>query len=383
MGFMRKLCACITPLHGTAMLLLMMALLASCSQELDAPIPAPLETGALSVSTSEVILDAPNKPADEAIKFTWATERNTLIKYKLIFTSGSKSDSVDVPLNTVTRVFSNAELNDFLLDNLDLEIGKVAEVDVRLYAEVTINDKTASSNEVTISVTPSPKGPAYKKLWIVGNATPNDWNIDDPNVMVNDPLSVFQFKYNEVLNAGEFKIPTATGNWSGDFYMPPGNNPPLSSTSVMLIRGGNPDNKWKIDNAGPYKILLNISSSPFIKIQPFTPYDNIYIVGDATTAGWDAGNAIAMTVDAVDPNKFTWTGDLTSTGGQFRFLTSTDGLNGESFVAPAPDASITATQLAFTENGTPANNFKVKTGEEGTYKITVDQLKETISIVKQ
>jgi hypothetical protein len=85
---------------------------------------------------------------------------------------------------------------------------------------VTINDKEASSNAVTISTTPSEKGPAYTKLWIVGDATPNGWNIDAPNVMVNDPTNIYQFKYNEILNAGEFKIPTATGDWSGDFYMP-------------------------------------------------------------------------------------------------------------------------------------------------------------------
>ena len=369
-----------TNLWRNAVLLTVIAALVSCSHELDAPTPAPLETGTLSASKSEVIIDIA-KPADEAVKFSWTAEKNTLIEYKLILTTGTKSDSVDVQTNTVSKGFTNAEFNNILLDKLGLEIGKVVTINVIVHAKVTINDKEASSNAVTITTIPSEKGPAYTKLWIVGDATPNGWNIDAPNVMVNDPTNIYQFKYNEVLNAGEFKIPTATGDWSGDFYMPLANHPNLSITSVQLVSGGDPDNKWKIDNAGAYKILLNISSNPFIEIKPFTPYAGIYIVGDATSAGWDANNPIVMTVDPGDPNKFTWTGSLAA--GQFRFLVSIGDLSGSSFVAPSADASITATQVAFALDGTPSNNFKVKAGEEGNYKITINQLNETISIVKQ
>ena len=356
--------------------------LAACSHELDAPTPTALETGTLSASKSEVTIDI-TKPSDEAITFSWTTEKNTLIKYKLVLTSGAKTDTAEVPTNSIARKFTNAEFNDFMLDKLGLEIGKPATIQAMIYARVTINAKNASSNVITISAIPSQKGPAYTKLWIVGNATPKIWDIDDPDVMENDPTSIYQFKFNEVLKAGEFKIPAGTGDWNGDFYMPPVDHPDLSSTSVKFTPGGKPDNKWQIDNPGPYKILLNISSTPFIRIEAFTPYDHIYIIGDATTAGWDANNPIAMTVDPADPNLFTWTGDLTSAGGQFRFLVSTGDLNGSAFVAPAPDAGIKATQVAFAPNGTPANNFKVKAGEDGTYKVTINQLKESVSIVKQ
>jgi starch-binding outer membrane protein SusE/F len=363
--------------------LLLIVVMIACSHELDAPAPLPLETGTLSASKSDVVIDIAN-PSGEAVTFSWTAPKNTKIDYKLILSSGSASDTVSIQTNTVSKKFSNAELNDILLNELGLEIGEVASVDFVLHAKVTINDKEASSNKVTITVIPSEKGPAYTQLWIVGNATPNGWNINAPNEMVNDKSNIYQFKYNEVLNAGEFKIPVTTGNWGTDYYMPPTNHPNISSTDVALIAGGNPDNKWQIDNAGRYKILLNISSNPFIKIDPFTPYENVYLLGDATTAGWDANNPIVMTVDPDDPNVFTWTGELNSTGeGQFRFPLSIGDLNGNSFGAPSTDASITETQLTFTSGDTPPNNFKVNPGEEGTYKITINQFKETISIVKQ
>lgn len=345
----------------------------------------PLDNVTLAVSRSSVAIDNAN-PAGETVTFAWAEESNILIQYTLVLTSGQKSASVDV-LTDVSKAFTNAELNTILVDELELEIDKAANVDVQVNAKVVISDKTASSNTVTIAVTPADKvavPPAHTQLWIVGNATPNGWDIGNPNVMVNDPTNIYQFKYHEVLNAGEFKIPVATGNWGTDYYTPTVNHPAISSTSVQFTPGGNPDYKWNIDNAGAYKILLNISSSPFITITPFTPYENMYLVGDATPAGWDANNAIAMTADPGDPNLFTWTGELKSTGrGEFRFLLAQGDLNGSSFVAPSANASITATTLALTMDGTPANNFKVKAGEEGTYKITVDQFKETISIIRQ
>lgn len=141
---------------GFAAILLLSIAIGSCSKDLDAPEPTPLTTGTLSTSKSEVVIDMTH-PSDEAVKFTWSAEKNTLVAYKIIFTAGSKTDSVNVAANTVDKGFSNTELNDILVDNLDLEIDKPATVSVQVHAKVTINDKEASSNVVTISATPAVK----------------------------------------------------------------------------------------------------------------------------------------------------------------------------------------------------------------------------------
>ncbi|HEV7621968.1 MAG TPA: SusF/SusE family outer membrane protein, partial [Flavisolibacter sp.] len=54
--------------------------------------------------------------------------------------------------------------------------------------------------------------PPYTQLWIVGSATPNGWDINNPNKMIVDSSNLFVFNYNEILAAGEFKMPTSTGN---------------------------------------------------------------------------------------------------------------------------------------------------------------------------
>lgn len=97
----------------------------------------------------------------------------------------------------------------------------------------------------------------YSQLWIVGDATPNGWNIDSPNEMQVAADNPYVFTYTAPLTAGEFKFPVATGDWGTDYFMPAVNYPPLESTYVRFIPGGQPDNKWKITQAGTYTITLN------------------------------------------------------------------------------------------------------------------------------
>jgi hypothetical protein len=345
----------------------------------------PLDNVTLSVSRADVAIDMAN-PAGEAVTFAWATTKNLFIEYKIVLTVSSGTATVDV-LTNVSKEFTHADLNNLLIDKLRIAVGKTTEVTAQITASVIISDKVVKSNQVVFTATPTGKdvtAPAYTKLWIVGDATPNGWNIDNPNEMVANPTNIYQFKYNEVLAVGKFKIPTGTGNWNVDSYMPPVDDGDIASTDVQLNPKATPDDKWDVGTGGAYKILLDISASPFIHITPFEPFDQLYILGDATAAGWDAGNAIAMTVDPNDPSIFTWTGELKSGGrGQFTFPVSTDASNTTFFAAPTSGAGLTVTQLSFTSTGTSVNKFKVKEGEDGTYTVTINQLKETISIVKQ
>lgn len=97
-------------------------------------------------------------------------------------------------------------------------------------------------------------------LWMVGNATPADWNIDAPTVMVKVEENVFS--YTGHLNEGEFKCPMEPGNWGGPFVMPPVNGTVIDANGVetneiLLMPDGNPDNKWVVTEAGDYSILIN------------------------------------------------------------------------------------------------------------------------------
>lgn len=355
-------------------------LLGACDQTLEAPELQPFDAGVLSASLDEVVID-PAKPGEEAVTFTWTSFPSTLIQFTLELKYGDLTEPVVIPQNAAAKKFTNAELNNILVKKFGLPLGVPAEIQAIVHGAVTTKDLTDSTNPVTITVTPAAAGPAYNALWMVGNATPDNWNINSPTQMTVDPSDPFQFRYLGELNAGEFKIPVSTGNWGTDYFMPLVNNPPLSNTGVQLVPGGNPDYKWKITTAGTYKVVLNISANPSMKIAPFTPYAAIFIVGDATPAGWSIDNPEVMIKDANSPYIFTWTGPLKA--GEFKFPLEKGNWNGPFFMAPQAEAPLNTNYLVFTPGGGPDNKFKLSASEAGTYRITVNQLLETISIVKQ
>ncbi|HEX3024064.1 MAG TPA: SusF/SusE family outer membrane protein [Chitinophagaceae bacterium] len=244
---------------------------------------------------------------------------------------------------------------------------------------VSINIITLQINITTVAA------PLYSKLWIVGDATPNGWNINSPNQMKVDVFNPFIFRYNEVLNAGEFKIPTSTGNWGGDFYRPLTNHPAVSVTTAALVPGStNPqDNKWQITNPGAYKIALNIMNNT-ININPFTPYPALWIVGDATPNGWNINSPTPMVAAIGDPNTFIYIGPLTA--GEFKIPTAT-GDWGCSYFRPEmnhpPITDTNAPYVAHTAAPADTNDYKWYISTAGNYKITFNQLYETITIVKQ
>jgi len=219
-------------------------------------------------------------------------------------------------------------------------------------------------------------GPPYNQLWVIGDATPNGWSLDLAAQMRQDPADPFVFDYNEVLNVGEFKIATAK-DFNAPFYRPTTNHPALDSTSVQLS-AGDPDNKWYISEAGPYKITLNLRTMQ-ISIAKFTPYTQLWIIGDATPTGWNIDTPTAMQADPNDPYVFTYSGPLTA--GEFKFPVATGSFDTDYFMPGVSHPPITDTYVRFTPGGQPDNKWLIT--DPGTYTITLNQLYETIVIQKQ
>lgn len=109
---------------------------------------------------------------------------------------------------------------------------------------------------VEIPVTPY----EIQALWMVGNATPADWNIDAPTEMTKVGENVFS--YSGHLNEGEFKCPMEPGNWGGAFIMPVVNGTIIDANGVedeeiSLMPTGDPDNKWVVTEAGNYTVTID------------------------------------------------------------------------------------------------------------------------------
>ena len=251
-------------------------------------------------------------------------------------------------------------------------------------ASVNVYNIDVNLISLTISITKA-VAPLYSQLWIVGDATPNGWNIGNPNQMRVNVFNPYIFNYNEVLKAGEFKMPTTTGNWGADFYRPLTNHPSITDTTAALVLGSTnpPDNKWQITNAGPYKISLNILYNS-IHITPFAPYISLWMVGDATPNGWNINNPTPLTPVSGDPYTFIYEGAMTV--GEFKIPTKTGDWGCDYFRPALNHPAISDTSAPFVAHASgPADNndYKWYIGTAGNYKITFNQLYETISIIKE
>lgn len=225
--------------------------------------------------------------------------------------------------------------------------------------------------------------PPYEKLWIIGDAVPRGWDISTPDSLFHDPGNAFVFKYNQVLKAGEFKIATAaTGEFAIPFYMPLVNHPDITETGVQLVAAGGDDLKWLITTPGAYKITLDLLAIN-IHIRAFQPYSQLWMVGDATPAGWNIDAPTPMTADAGDPDVFVYQGHLNA--GEFKISIATGDWGTDYFRPYANHPDITETRMHFVAHGTApddTNDYKWYVATAGTYRITVNQMTETIQIDK-
>lgn len=225
--------------------------------------------------------------------------------------------------------------------------------------------------DLTISIEKQ-AGPAYDVLYMVGDATPNGWDIANAIEMTQNPDNLFQFTWEGVLTPGEFKIPVnRNSDFGQDMFMPEPDDP----TNVYLHNGGDPDdNKWQIESENYYTVTLDLSNMT-ISIKPF----ELYIVGSASPNGWDIGNAIQLTQDPDNWYIFTYEGELTA--GEFKFPVNRNSDWGQDMYMrdPADDTKM------YRHIGGEEDDRKwtIADGEDGSYILTLNVQDLTIDIQKQ
>lgn len=237
--------------------------------------------------------------------------------------------------------------------------------------------------DLTISYEPM-DAPRYENLYFVGSFTDGEFV-----PMQKDPVNTFVFHYNEVLDwvpDGRFKFGTQEGSTENMFH-PTVADAPFTHSEVIL---GGDDNSWKMEEAQcgkAYKMALDISEgAESFTMTEFIPYESIWLVGDATSGGWDLTDATPMNLSD-DPYVFTWSGQLKA--GELKITCDKQSdwmgawfMPGEDGVAPTGELEY----ITFVDKGIDGNgdiDRKWKIPAVGTYNITFNQLKETIIIKKQ
>ena len=119
--------------------------------------------------------------------------------------------------------------------------------------KITLNTRTMKIDIVPFT--------PYTGMYMIGSATDAGWDINNPIAMTVDNSNPNVFTWEGDLKAGELKFSCdKKSDWGGDWFLaakadkaPAGVEEPM----IFSAHGSNPDNKWKISEAGTYKITLN------------------------------------------------------------------------------------------------------------------------------
>ncbi|HEU5051952.1 MAG TPA: SusE domain-containing protein [Hanamia sp.] len=243
-----------------------------------------LEGGTAPVLTSSVTDTVPMSFATQnntAFKLNWTnpdyqfnTGVNSLdVSYNILI--DTTSDFSNPNLKTVSvgsdlsKTFTQAEFNDILLNQLQLDTGMSHKINIKVNAFLGTKSAQLSSNVLSVNATPyaiPPKvaPPASGELFIVGSATPGGWN----NPMTVDPATQQFTKVSPTLfeitiqltGNGEYKLIGVNGSWDQQWGVATADDP-------TEIYGGdfvfNSQNVLAPPTSGKYKITVDFQRGKF------------------------------------------------------------------------------------------------------------------------
>ena len=219
-------------------------------------------------------------------------------------------------------------------------------------------------------------------LFMVGDATPNGWDIGNPTPLAATADDALVFSWEGSLYKGEIKLCLTAGSWDAPFIRPEVGGTEISKTDItsqkFIMHAGDPDNKWRVTYAGRYRLTFDLRhwtiSTTFLgendtpAAEPIET-DVLYIVGDATPAGWS--------IDAPFPLEkkshyiFVYEGVLTA--GELKACMETGDWS-VPFIRPSfSDCRIDKTGVESSEIVLAANpDNKWRVADAGNYRLTFD-----------
>ncbi len=224
----------------------------------------------------------------------------------------------------------------------------------------------------------------YNQIYLVGSASPSGWTMPSPTAMTKDANNATIFTWKGTLKEGELKFATfSSDNWcGGDWILGKEANQSITNSAYATFTGCPTDDyKWKIlaNEAGYYLITINLTAQTVVFEATTKPYDNLYLVGDATAGLWDINAATEMTKNTTNDFIFSWEGTLKA--GEFKIATTKTFDAGYDWLHPSTSMqTLCGTTYEIVKSGSGGTDFKWKVETEATYKITVDLGNKTILI---
>lgn len=336
----------------------------------------------LTLSSTDMVLDQSMFQQKFAFKWTTGDNKGTgaSISYKLEIDKKenkfANAIEYDFGKNKFDFDINIATLNSLLLTTFNGEPGKAIALQARITA--TFADKSVAPQTAVVDFKLTPYKPLSTELFMVGDATPNGWDITKASALTAQAANPVVFVYSGQLSKGKFKFAVNTDScFCQDFYT----KDAADSGKIIHNTGGSgSDLQWEITKAGKYKITVNLLKLTIAIEEQDTPaFTQLWIVGDASPSGWNVDTPEAF---IVTDNPFIFTYEANLTPGNFKIMAGTKGgWCGEWFRPLVDNQSITETGVAQNSGCDTDNKWQVTAQTAGRYKITLDISSNVIKIV--
>ena len=374
-------------------LVLLTALLSffgSCEEELNDPSLELENTLEMTVSATEVILE--ESQFDATLDLNWTTGTNKKTGAGIAYTlemdlaDGDFSSPIKTFVKEAKHTFSYSvgygDMNNILLEH-GLAEAETYELTLRVTANV-LNENVASQQALS-NIKITTYKPVSEQLYIVGDATPNGWNIGSAAQMQINTGQRGVFVYEGKLGLGNFKFAVSQeGCWCQDFYT----KDPSDDNKMIYNEGGSgEDLPWSIETElafdENYKVTVDLIhltiKVEIVKVEAQDPpFDTLWIVGNASESGWDIDTPKAFVQDSGDPFIFTYEGLLNV--GNFKILAGSLGDWCGEWYRPIEDNRALLNEEVEQNSGCDVDNKWLITEEtKGRYKITINTKDNTIA----
>lgn len=222
-------------------------------------------------------------------------------------------------------------------------------------------------------------------LWIIGDATPYGWSLDDATALLSTPENSSLYSGTIYLKANEdFKFMSVPDFGNTD-YPQYGAAPDATLTDgkIDLASGSNDEGYGKIQvpESANYYITINTEAlvATIVKAEYQTTQIglcSLFLVGDATSGGWSVDDGTPLFQDKDTP--YVYSADVELKNGSFKIATVMKGAGSWDpkyyyFCDPEDSGKII---LANTED------TQWQIAENATYNVSVNTIQNTINIVK-
>ncbi|WP_417354511.1 SusF/SusE family outer membrane protein [Flavobacterium sp.] len=335
----------------------------------------------LSVTANEMVLEPSMYLNNFTFSWTTGSNQNTgsSISYKLEIDKAENdfSNPVEYDFGTNRYAFdlNIATLNQILITTFGAEPDTPVALQARLTASFAEGSLEPQTSVVDLVFTPY--RPLTTALYIVGDATPNGWDITNATAMMQSSDNPSEFVYNGQLSTGNFKFAVNQDDcWCQDFYT---KNPEDPNKIVFNEGGSGDDLQWTIEEAGMYEVTVNVLDLTIsIETVDAPPFTQLWIVGDASPSGWNIDTPEAFTATE---NPFIFTYEATLTPGNFKILAGATGDWCGQWYRPLIDNQVLTETTVEQNSGCDVDNKWLVTEETaGRYKITLDTANNTIHI---